>query len=152
MKNLNIVKITYRSNPVRNMRYKIVPEGKSPKFTSTVTSMHFRAVPKLVAKHINVNRGLSKKNYELIWKLSYPNQLLDNFIYVLKSTEAVKHNFAELYKRLTTKNYTLPKYSWMSTASGELLEDWKEVLKDMWWNLKSGYIPPIYVYNPDNFN
>ena len=144
MKNLEICKINYRKNATRKTRYKIVPAGKIPNFTSKVTSMQFRTVPKAIAKRIIVNKSLSKKYYTIIWKLSYPNQLLHSCKYNLK---CIKHNIAELYKRLTTKNCSTPEYKYTNTTTGELFKDWKEVLKDMWWHIKHGHLPPVYVHN-----
>lgn len=148
MKNLKIVKVYYRNNTTR---YKIVHENKIPRFSSNVTAMECRTIPSLVAKHIVVNKNLPRKYYEIIWKLSYPKQLLHQFKWRLKQTKAIKHNIIEFYKKLTTKDYIISEYHFMSTDTGELLKDWKEVLEDMWCYIKHGSFPPIYVYNPAKF-
>lgn len=144
MKNLKIFKINYRENTIN---YEIT--DKIPKFTSNVTTMQFRDIPNFIAKYIVVNKGLSKKYCTIIWKLSYPNQLLDSCKYNLK---AIKCSITALYKRLTTKDSTIPEYKYISTTTGEVFKDWKEVSKDIWWHIKHRRLPPVYALNSDNSN
>ena len=141
MKDLKIFKIKYKNKEVS---YKI---GSMPEFTPDVAYMQFRTIPKFIVKHI-IAKNLSKKCYAIIWKSGYPNWKLNCCKINLR---AIKHNITELYKRLTTKNYVVPEYKWMSNNTGELLKDSKEVSKDIWWHIKHGCFPPIYVYNPRKF-